>query len=396
MENYMHKIVADENIPCVREAFSHLGKITLLPGRAMSREALLDAELLLIRAVTKVDANLLHDTAIRFVATATIGTDHVDLNYLAQQGIAFTSAAGSNANSVAEYVMAALLHHAVKHELSLAKLTLGIVGAGHIGSCVAKMATGLGMKVLLNDPPLARETRDPKFLPLAALMEADIITLHTPLTHTGEDATFHLFDRARLKKMKRGSALFNTCRGEVVDNAALKEILQSGHLRSAVLDVWENEPEINTELLQLVEIGTPHIAGYSLDGKLNGTNQIYHAARKFLGVAPQWQMEKAMPVVAEPNIRLEKNLGTNEKKLDTLIKRVYDITADDRRLRAALNIPPGERARYFDELRKKYPVRREFHNYVVELFENDHHLRDQFKTLDFNCLQIHHRKAKIN
>lgn len=366
----MHKIVADENIPCVREAFSPLGEVRLLPGRAMSRAALADADLLLIRAVTKVDAKLLHDTAVRFVATATIGTDHVDTNYLAQQGIAFTSAAGSNANSVVEYVMAALLHHAVKHNLCLAKLTLGIVGVGHIGSRVAKMAAGLGMNVLLNDPPLARETHDPKFLPLDALMEADIITLHTPLTHIGEDATFHLFDGARLKQMKHGSVLINTCRGEVVDHAALKEVLQGGHLRSAVLDVWENEPEIDTALLQLVEIGTPHIAGYSLDGKLNGTNQIYHAACQFLGVAPQWQMEKALPVIPEPMIRLEENFGTNEKKLDTLIKRVYDIMADDHRLRVALTVPAAERARYFDELRKKYPVRREFHNYFVEIDQN--------------------------
>jgi len=379
----MHKIVADENIPCVREAFAHLGEITLLPGRAMSRAALADAELLLVRAVTKVDAKLLHGTAVRFVATATIGTEHVDTNYLAQQNIAFTSATGSNASSVAEYVTAALLHHANAHELSLAKSTLGIVGVGHIGSRVARMAAGLGMRVLLNDPPLARETRDPEFLPLAALMEADIITLHTPLTHTGEDATFHLFDRARLKKMKRGSALFNTCRGEVVDNAALKEILQSGHLRSAVLDVWENEPEINTELLQLVEIGTPHIAGYSLDGKLNGTNQIYHAACDFLGVAPQWQMENALPAIAEPAIRLEENLETSEKKLDTLIRRVYDITADDRRLRAVLNMPADERSRYFDDLRKKYPVRREFHNYTVKPGSGENESAGQIKALGF-------------
>jgi len=380
----MHQIIADENIPCGREAFSHLGEVRLLPGRAMSRGALADAEFLLVRAVTKVDAQLLHDTAVRFVATATIGTDHVDTNYLAQQGIVFTSAAGSNANSVAEYVIAALLHHAVKHELSLEKLTLGIVGVGHIGSRVAKIAAGLGMKVLLNDPPLARETHDPKFLPLDALMEADIITLHTPLTHTGADATFHLFDKTRLKTMKPGSVLFNTCRGEVVDNAALKEVLQSGHLRSAVLDVWENEPELDMELLQLVEIGTPHIAGYSLDGKLNGTNQIYRAACEFLGVAPQWQMKKALPVIAEPAIRLEENFATNEKLFAALIKRVYDITVDDHRLRAALNLTAAERARHFDELRKKYPVRREFHNYAVKPSTGENESAGQIKALGFH------------
>ncbi len=380
----MHQIIADENIPCAREAFSHLGEVRLLPGRAMRRDALANTELLLVRAVTKVDAQLLHGTAVRFVATATIGTDHVDRNYLAQQGITFTSAAGSNANSVAEYVLAALLHHAVKRALSLEKLTMGIVGVGHIGSRVAKMAAGLGLKVLLNDPPLARETHDPKFLPLAALMEADIITLHTPLTHAGADATFHLFDRERLEKMKPGSTLFNTCRGEVVDNAALKEILQSGHLRAAVLDVWENEPAIDTELLQLVEIGTPHIAGYSLDGKLNGTNQIYHAACEFLGVAPQWQIEKVLPLIAEPVIKLKENFETHERKLNTLIKRVYDITADDRRLRAILNFPTAARGRYFDELRKNYPVRREFHNYVASSTLGGNELTGQIKVLGFN------------
>jgi erythronate-4-phosphate dehydrogenase len=177
----MHKIVADENIPNVREAFSHLGEIKLLSGRTMRREALLDAELLLVRAVTPVNAALLEGTPIRFAATATIGTDHVDLDYLQKRGIVFTSAAGSNANSVAEYVMAAIIHHVVQNNLSLDQLTLGIVGVGHIGSRVEKMASGLGMRVLLNDPPLARETHDPKYLPLEALMDADIVTLHTPL-----------------------------------------------------------------------------------------------------------------------------------------------------------------------------------------------------------------------
>lgn len=378
----MHRIVADENIPCVREAFSHLGEVRLLPGRAMSRAAVAEAELLLVRAVTRVDAQLLQGTPVRFVATATIGTDHLDLNYLTKQGVAFASAAGSNANSVAEYVMAALLHHTVAHNLVLQKSALGIVGVGNIGRRVARMAAGLGVKVLLNDPPLARETHNPKFLPLDALMEADIITLHTPLTHSGAAATFHLFDRDRLKKMKPGSVLFNTCRGEVVDNAALKEVLQSGHLRAALLDVWENEPAIDTELLSLVEIGTPHIAGYSMDGKLNGTNQIYHAACGFLGVAPQWQMKDALPPIVEPKIRLGENFATLEKKLDILIKRVYDITVDDRRLRASLNLSVAERGRYFDELRKKYPVRREFQNYIVT---GENEASVQIKALGFGA-----------
>ncbi len=379
----MHKIIADENIPGAREAFSHLGEVRLLPGRAITRETLLDTNILLVRSITSVNTKLLQNTAVHFVGTATIGTDHVDTAYLEQQGIAFASAAGSNANSVAEYVVAALVHHAITSGLSLAQLILGIVGVGHIGSRVEKMAAALGMRVLLNDPPLARQTYDPKYLPLAALMEADVITLHTPLTHAGEDATFHLFDAARLHAMKRGSVLINTSRGAVVDNAALKSALQSGHLAAAILDVWENEPDIDVELLRLVEIGTPHIAGYSLDGKLNGTYQIYLAACEFLGVAPQWRLETALPSVSQPLISLPSVSRRSEEILQSAVQYAYDIAADDRRLRACLNLLPEERGRHFDRLRRDYPVRREFHNYLVNSSGNEPAFMKQLKALGF-------------
>jgi erythronate-4-phosphate dehydrogenase len=379
----MHKIIADENIPCVREAFSHLGEVRLLSGRAITREAVLDADILLVRSITPVNAKLLQNTAIRFVATATIGTDHVDTEYLKQQDIAFADAAGSNANSVAEYIIAALVHYAIKHGLSLAPLTLGVVGVGHIGSRVEKMAAALGMSVLLNDPPLARQTRDPKYLPLEALMDADMITLHTPLTRAGEDATFHLFDAARLQTMKRGSVLINTCRGPVVDNAALKAALQSGHLAAAILDVWENEPNIDVELLRLVEIGTPHIAGYSLDGKLNGTYQIYLAACEFLGVAPQWRLETALPPVDQPLISPSLEDRRFEGILQSAIQPAYDIASDDQRLRSYLNLNSEERSSYFDRLRRDYPVRQEFHNYRVAVPEGDAPITKQLLALGF-------------
>jgi erythronate-4-phosphate dehydrogenase len=343
----------------------------------------LDAKLLLVRSITPINAKLLQNTAVRFVGTATIGTDHVDTAYLEQKNITFASAAGSNANSVAEYVVAALVHHAIKNELPLAPLTLDVVGVGHVGSRVEKMAAALGMRVLLNDPPLARQTRDPKYLPLEALMEADVITLHTPLTREGEDATFHLFDAARLHAMKRGSVLINTSRGAVVDNAALKAALQSSHLAAGILDVWENEPDIDVELLRLVEIGTPHIAGYSLDGKLNGTYQIYLAACEFLGVAPQWRLESALPSVSQQSISLQLEGRRTEEILQSVIQRAYDIAADDRRLRACLNVPPEERGRYFDRLRRDYPVRREFQNYFVELSGDRAAFMNQLKALGF-------------
>ncbi|MDZ7363184.1 MAG: 4-phosphoerythronate dehydrogenase PdxB [candidate division KSB1 bacterium] len=376
------RIVADENIPCVREAFSPLGEVRLMPGRAMTRAALQDADLLLVRSVTPVDEKLLKGTPVRFVGTATIGDDHIDLAYLQQQGIAFTNAAGSNANSVAEYVTAAMVHRAVQRHLSLHHLTLGIVGVGHIGSRVAEMAAGLGMRVLLNDPPLARQTRDPKFLPLEALMAADIITLHTPLTGEGEDATFHLFDESRLGALKSGSLVINTSRGAVVDNAALKKMLQQGRL-TAILDVWENEPEIDAALLQLVEIGTPHIAGYSLEGKLNGVAQIYRAVCEFLGATPKWRMQTALPPVDAPLIRVQSNFESSEKKLEALIKHAYDITADDRRLRKYLREQAQDRGRYFDRLRRDYPVRREFYNYQVNVESGDENLLPPIKALGF-------------
>jgi erythronate-4-phosphate dehydrogenase len=379
----MHKIVADENIPYVKAAFSHLGEVRLLPGRAIHREALADAGILLVRSVTPVDANLLQDTAVRFVGSATIGMDHIDTAYLKQQGIAFASAVGSNANSVAEYVIAALVHHAVRHGISLKSLTLGVVGVGHIGSRVARMAAALGMRVLLNDPPLYRQTRDSKYLPLDALMQADIVTLHTPLTCEGEDATFHLFDAKRLHAMKPGSVLINTSRGAVADNAALEQALLSGHLSAAILDVWENEPDIDVELLRLVELGTPHIAGYSLDGKMNGTHQIYLAACEFLGVTPQWEPKSALPAVSSPFISMPANGPSNEAILQNLIRHAYDIVADDQRLRACIEMRAAERGRYFDQLRRDYPVRREFHNYVVEW---ERAPVDQLKTLGF---QVH-------
>jgi erythronate-4-phosphate dehydrogenase len=239
------------------------------------------------------------------------------------------------------------------------------------------------MRVLRNDPPLARQTHDPKYLPLAALMQADVITLHTPLTREGEDATFHLFDAARLHAMKRGSVLINTCRGAVVDNAALKAALQSGHLTAAILDVWENEPDIDVELLRLVEIGTPHIAGYSLDGKLNGTHQIYLAACEFLGVTPQWRLQAALPSVSQPIVSLPSERRRIEEILQSAIRQAYDIAADDRRLRACLNLNAEELGRYFDGLRRDYPVRREFNNYLVTVPENEASLIKRLQALGF-------------
>ena len=272
------KIVADPNIPFVREAFAALGDITLTPGRQMTGDHVREAEILLVRSVTPVNSALLTSLRVQFVATATIGTDHIDKRYLAQHAIGFASAAGSNANSVAEYIIAALLELGSRHGFRLRDKTLGVIGVGNVGSRVVRYAQALGMRVLENDPP----RHHAEHIPLDQLLrESDLVTTHVPLDAT----TRHLLHYDNLQRF----ILLNTARGPVVDNRALLKALDGDHLPAAVLDVWENEPNLSPELLDVVDLGTPHIAGYSFDGKVAGTRMIYEAACRHFDVAPTWQ-----------------------------------------------------------------------------------------------------------
>ena len=261
------KIVADPNIPFVREAFAALGEIQLVPGRQIRAETVRDAELLLVRSITPVTPALLEGSRVKFVATATIGTDHVDLGYLASRDVGFASASGSNANSVAEYVVAGLLELARRRKFRLREKTLGVVGVGNVGRRVVRYAEALGMRVLQNDPPRQRAEALAHFVSLDRLLaEADIVTAHVPLVREEPEATFHLIDRDVLFSLSRRPILVNTARGAVVDNRALLPAIAGGKLGGVVLDVWENEPDISGELLAVVDLGTPHIAGYSFDG----------------------------------------------------------------------------------------------------------------------------------
>jgi erythronate-4-phosphate dehydrogenase len=357
-------IIADENIPYAHEAFGTLGDVRLVSGRDVTPDLVRDCDLLFIRSVTRTNAALLDGSRVRFVATATIGTDHVDLDYLAGRGTGFASAPGSNATSVAEYIAASLLVLARDSGTSLEGKTLGVVGVGNVGSRVVAKAEAMGMRVLQNDPPVQRETGDPRYLPLDALFEADFITLHVPLTREGQDATLQLADEAFLARMRPGSVLLNTSRGAVVDGNALKAALASGHLGEAVLDVWEGEPDIDMGLLAKVAIGTPHIAGYSFDGKVRATEMIYAAACESLGVEPTWSAADAMPEPDHPRLEIDCAGWPDEDVLRAAVLTVYDIEADNCRLR---QFPEGFSARpaYFDRLRKEYPKRREFENTVV-------------------------------
>jgi len=376
------KIIADENIPYVKEVFTSLGQVQCVSGRSMNRDLLRDADALLVRSITPVDANLLEGTNVRFVGTATIGTDHINQDYLQSREIAFTSAAGSNANSVAEYVITALLVLAQQNGWNLQDKTLGIVGVGNIGSRMETMAQVLGLNILPNDPPLQRQTGGTRFVELSKVLEADFITLHVPLTRTGPDPTWHLFDEAILQQLSSQTVLINSSRGAVVDNLALNTQLANNALGPAVLDVWEDEPDINLDLLERVAIATPHIAGYSLDGKANGAAMLYERLCKFLDVAPQVHIQKFLPPPVVPKLTLDAE-QTDQQILTQAMTTIYDILRDDRRLRQITNQPPDQRGKFFDQLRKNYPIRREAHNTHVILTHPKPLLTEKLNQLGF-------------
>lgn len=364
------KIIADENIPSVIECFSSIGEVEVFSGREMTPSFVSDADVLLVRSVTAVNSNLLAGSKVRFVGTATIGFDHIDVEYLTKNNIGFASAPGSNANSAAEYVIAALLEIAHKHKITLEGKSIGIIGVGNVGSKVAKKCAALGMKVKLNDPPLQRQTRDMKYLLLEDLYDCDFITLHTPLTFEGIDRTFHLADEKFFESLKKGSVFINTSRGGVVTTNALKAAISSGRLKATVLDVWEDEPNIDTELLEMVDIGTPHIAGYSLDGKVAGMIMLYKAVCEYFGLEEKFDASSFLP---EPPVK-ELNIGANDKGEQNLlhkaVKKIYRISEDDSRMRRMLNTPVDKRGEFFDSLRKNYPVRREFQNTRIILADS--------------------------
>ena len=363
------KIVADQNIPFVNECFSSIGEVTLVGGRAITPELVKEAEILLVRSITKVNADLLDGSAVRFVATATIGVEHVDQDYLATHGIGFASAPGSNANSVAEYIIAALLALGKKKKFTLEGKSIGVVGVGNVGSKVAAKCAALGMTVVLNDPPLARATGDAKYRPLEEMFACDFVTMHTPLTRDGLDKTYHLADDAFFNAMKDGAVFLNSSRGKVHDEAALKQAMRSGKLASVVLDVWETEPDVDPWLLQHVDLSTPHIAGYSFDGKVAGMTMIYEACCAHFGLKVTHAAADFLPApqVAEIVIDSAEYAKDEERVLHDTVQQVYVINRDDFNMREILLQPETERAAWFDKLRKEYPVRREFQNTKVTM-----------------------------
>lgn len=381
------KIVADANIPFVRECFSSVGEVEVLSGRDIAPASIADADALVVRSITPVNGELLDGSAVRFVGTATIGFDHVDLGYLERHGIGFASAPGSNANSAAEYVIAAILEIGRRHEVRLEGKSIGVIGVGNVGSRVAAKCEALGMRVLRNDPPLARQTGDAKYVPLEDLYDCDFITIHTPLTREGPDRTFHLADSDFFASLKRDAVLLNASRGAVVETGALKSAIQAGRLRAVALDVWEGEPNIDTDLLGMVDLATPHIAGYSYDGKIGGMIMIYRSLCEHFGLEPRFEASNFLPEPTVPRLEVAAAKRADQEVVSEAVEAVYDIRIDDRNLREITRQPDSERGRFFDALRKNYPVRREFQNTTVVLDEPRARLRATLEGVGFRIGQ---------
>jgi len=378
----MLKIIADDKIPFLRGILEPFAEVRYLPGGKITRADLLDADALLTRTRTKCCAELLEGTGVKFIASATIGFDHIDTGYCESNGIRWTNAPGCNSESVAQYITSLLLNQAHRTGRALKGMTLGVIGCGNVGSKVARNARALGMNVLVNDPPRAAKEGQNGFSGLEEIKEtADFITFHVPLNPDGEYATYHYADGKFFDTLGKKPFFINSSRGEVCDNQALKRALRSGRLAGAALDVWENEPGIDTELMSLLDYATPHIAGYSADGKANGTAMSILSLVKFFGLEDRFDRSvlQRPPLPEKTEIDLMPFFDAGESETELLYRAVtasYDIVSDDRRLRGN---PAG-----FEKQRGDYPLRREFDSYHVTAPSG---LQDVLTGLRFNVVK---------
>ena len=371
------KIIIDDKIPFISGAFDKVAEVVYLPGAEFSNAAVKNADALIIRTRTHCNKELLHGSAVKFIATATIGYDHIDTDYCAKAGIKWTNAPGCNSYSVLQYFASTVLFLAKDMKFDLSKRTIGIVGIGNVGSKIYAFLNSIKVKTILNDPPLQEKIqkvnkgtannidtefvnslpefiKNAQFSSLDFLIEnADIITFHVPLVTEKPYSTFHLCDMSFLDKLTNKNAIIiNTSRGEVVDNSALKYALKKQLISGAALDVWENEPNIDAELLDLLNIATPHIAGYSADGKAKGTSMSVQAVSIFFNLGlDNWIPSNIPSQLNSPTIKLTQNLNSDFDILRNIIYETYDVRRDDENLRANI--------KNFEYLRGHYPIRRE-------------------------------------
>ena len=349
------KIIADENMPFAEQLFQQFGNVQLVDGRSLCSEQVKDAEILLVRSVTHVNEKLLkHCSKLKFVGTATIGMDHIDQAYLSARSIPCTNAPGCNAIAVGEFAFIAMLELGQRFAESLKSKTVGIIGAGNTGSALEQCLKAYGVKTLLCDPIKQAQGDSRKFVELETIIEqCNVISLHVPLTRDGEYKTLALFDENKLKQIKPNAWLLNCCRGEVIDNLALLKVKQWRQDLKVVLDVWAGEPMPMSDLIQYIEFATPHIAGYSIEGKARGTFMLYQQVCELLGQQPKTQFNDLMPKFEFSEVSVDKPI--TERELLRLARLVYDLRDDDHSFRKLDFADSG-----FDKMRKSHRHRREF------------------------------------
>jgi erythronate-4-phosphate dehydrogenase len=372
----MIRITADDKIPFLKGVLEPFASISYLPGNQIDRNQAMKSDVLLVRTRTKCNSELLKGTPVKYIGTSTIGFDHIDTDFCAKNNIKWTNAPGCNSSSVQQYITAALLRISAESGFELKGKTIGIIGVGNVGSKVHNLANSLGMKVFLNDPPRARKEKKKIFVSLDQLLnESDIITLHVPLNMDGQDKTFHLFDRETFGKIKKGAWLINSSRGEVAETEALKDALAEEKLSGAVIDVWEREPEIDIPLMHMAFLATPHVAGYSTDGKANGTAMIVNDFSESFGIPLSGWYPKEIPVTPEPDLTIDCNGKSYEEILRKAVFHTYNIVEDDIRLR----FDPSR----FEKERENYPVRREFSFYTIKLKDGNEEIKKLLKNVGF-------------
>lgn len=378
-EDLKIKIVADNKIPFLQGILEQVADMVYLPGKEISVADVREADALITRTRTCCDASLLEGSSVKFIATATIGYDHIDTEYCERHGIQWANAPGCNSCSVEQYILSVLLNIAGQERFDLTGKTLGIVGVGHVGSKVEKIASALDMRVLLNDPPRARDEGPNAFVDLAQLLrEADIITLHVPLNLSGEYKTHHLADHEFFDQVGKKAYFINSSRGGVVNSGALKTALQGQRLAGAVLDVWEGEPDIDLELLDLAMIGTTHIAGYSTDGKAKGTSMSVQAVSRFFSLGfDDWYPDK-IQAPEHPEITLDGTGMDRQEIILEVVNHSYNVMEDDRKLR--------ESPERFETLRGHYPIRREARAFRVKIINDQAGAEPILEKLGFQVM----------
>ncbi len=376
------KIIIDDKIPYIKGVFEPFAEVIYLPGSATTPAIVRDADALITRTRTVCNEELLKDSKVKFIATATIGYDHIDTEYCEQAGIAWTNAPGCNAGSVEQYIVSAWMALADLRNLQLNKLTIGVVGVGHVGKMVAYMAEVLGMRVLLNDPPRAVIEGDVGFVDLKEIMQkADIISLHVPLNMIGEHATYHMVDKHFFQNLSKKVVLINACRGEVVNTQAVIHAIQQGLISDYIADCWEHEPDIDRKLLELTTFATPHIAGYSKDGKAMGTQMSVRAVSRFFGLGIDDWSPAMIEEPSEKLIVIDAEGMTDQAVIAQAVLHTYDIWKDDQLLRSS----PAD----FEQLRGNYAVRREFAAYEVRLQNSNSVVEEKLRMMGFNIVEMH-------